>query len=410
MALTNKLTAIADGFRQSRGTEDKYTLEQMAVLAAEPTGGNEPTAEELTITGGCNYRFAYDGWSWFLNKYGNKITTKDIVDFTYMFNLSKNLTEIPFDINLSSNFSGDFTGVFSYASNLTEAPLIVGNLNAATSDYNGNPDISSVFASCYSLRYIPHNYFTNFGGTAFWESVKNYKAKRDRLFSDCYSLRQLPDISMLPTSTTSSSSTLYYYLCYYAKCIDEIVDLPVLSVTLTSSAFSGTASYCNRLKNFTFATNEDGTAKTANWKSQIIDLSQWVGYYYSNTTANTFANNVTKRQEFVDSYCYNSGITEDKLIYNDETYQRLKDDPDSFAVDAGQSTGGGYYSRYNHDSAVATINSLPDTKAYLETAGGTNTIKFKGASGSNTDGGAINTLTEAEIAVAAAKGWTVTLV
>lgn len=64
---------------------------------------------------------------------------------------------------------------------------------------------------------------------------------------------------------------------------------------------------------------------------------------------------------------------------------------------------------YNHDSAVETINSLPDTSAYLASAGGTNTIKFKGASGSATAGGAINTLTEAEIAVATAKGWTVTL-
>jgi hypothetical protein len=60
------------------------------------------------------------------------------------------------------------------------------------------------------------------------------------------------------------------------------------------------------------------------------------------------------------------------------------------------------YARYNHDSAVNTINSLPDTSAY-----GTNTIKFRGIAGSATDGGAINTLTEEEIAVATAKGWTV---
>jgi hypothetical protein len=39
MALTDKLTAIADGFRASRGTTEKYSLEQMAVLAAEPAGG-----------------------------------------------------------------------------------------------------------------------------------------------------------------------------------------------------------------------------------------------------------------------------------------------------------------------------------------------------------------------------------
>ena len=41
MALTDKLTAIADGFRTSRGTEQKYTLDEMAVLAAEKVGGGE---------------------------------------------------------------------------------------------------------------------------------------------------------------------------------------------------------------------------------------------------------------------------------------------------------------------------------------------------------------------------------
>ena len=81
----------------------------------------------------------------------------------------------------------------------------------------------------------------------------------------------------------------------------------------------------------------------------------------------------------------------------------MKNDPDSWTYDIN-------YSKYNHDSAVETINSLPDTSAYIATAGGTNTIKFDGASGAKTDGGAINTLTEEEIAVAAAKGWTVTLV
>ena len=81
----------------------------------------------------------------------------------------------------------------------------------------------------------------------------------------------------------------------------------------------------------------------------------------------------------------------------------MKNNPDWFTCNFA-------YSRYNHDSAVETINSLPDTSAYIAANGGTNTIKFKGVAGSATDGGAINTLTEAEIAVAAAKGWTVSLV
>ena len=94
----------------------------------------------------------------------------------------------------------------------------------------------------------------------------------------------------------------------------------------------------------------------------------------------------------------------DTEITDDASYQLLKDNEDSWTTSSA-------YSRYNHDSAVETINTLPDTSAYLAESGGTtNIIVFEGASGSATDGGAINTLTEAEIAVAAAKGWTVTLV
>ena len=123
---------------------------------------------------------------------------------------------------------------------------------------------------------------------------------------------------------------------------------------------------------------------SCNWKNQVINLS-YIGY-----------------SSGIDQICnYNSGITQDKNVINNTTYQALKNDPDWFTCDYS-------YSRYNHDSAVRTINSLPDTSSYLATAGGTNTIKFNQLSGVNTDGGAINTLTDAEIAVATAKGWTVT--
>ena len=96
---------------------------------------------------------------------------------------------------------------------------------------------------------------------------------------------------------------------------------------------------------------------------------------------------------------FNSGITTAKKVTDATSYAALKNDPDWYTLDVA-------YSRYDHDSAVETINSLPDVSG----AGGTNTIKFKGASGSATDAGAINTLTSAEIAVATAKGWTVSLV
>ena len=170
--------------------------------------------------------------------------------------------------------------------------------------------------------------------------------------------------------------------------LDEVVGLPIpYTATYTGNMLGNTFSYCKRLKRITFATQEDGSPIVVNWKGQIINLYSSVGWGL-NETNNAILNN---------------GIIADKFVKDDASYQALKNDPDWFTFDYK-------YSRYNHDSAVETINSLPDTSAYLATAGDTNTIKFKGEAGSATDGGAINTLTEEEIAVATAKGWTVTFV
>ena len=51
--ITDKLTAIADGFRSSRGTTKKYTLDEMATLAAEPINGSTTTSD-FTIGYGYN--------------------------------------------------------------------------------------------------------------------------------------------------------------------------------------------------------------------------------------------------------------------------------------------------------------------------------------------------------------------
>ena len=176
--------------------------------------------------------------------------------------------------------------------------------------------------------------------------------------------------------------------------IDEIIGMPVMTTDkYTSNAFYESLDNTYRLKNFTFKVQENGTPYNANWKSQEIDLSK-SGYCQVGSTYD-------KR----DKYLYNSGITNDKCIYNDETYQALKDDPDSYvAGKPGENSH--YYSRYDKASAIRTINSLPDVSA----SGGANIIKFKGEAGLRTDGGAINTMTEEEIVVATSKGWTVSFV
>jgi hypothetical protein len=238
------------------------------------------------------------------------------------------------------------------------------------------------------LREIPDDFADDLDLTALNKATSYSISNCQYMFAYCYSLRSIPDnlIKQLYTSCATATYTLYYFGFNSCYVLDKLNSLPIQNVTMTSNMFLRTFEYCQRLKSLTFNMQEDGTPYTAEWKNQAIDLTVYVGYVDS-------ASSVTR---------YNSGITSEKKVTNDETYQALKDDPDWF-------TGLPKYSRYNHDSAVETINSLPDTSAYLEANGGTNKITFKGESGSATDGGAINTLTDEEIAVATAKGWTVVL-
>ena len=206
------------------------------------------------------------------------------------------------------------------------------------------------------------------------------------MFGNCFSLKKIPsDLSMFYSKSNTYSSAFYNNAFTSCNVLGKATNLPVALGTLSTNSFSQTFFNCKRLKQITFSLN-DGIPKTANWQKQTIDLSSTpIGYDKNNTLIGY-------------------GMTLDTKITDDTSYQLLKDNEDSWTTDIA-------YSRYNHDSAVETINTLPDTSAYLAESGGTtNIIKFKGESGSATDGGAINTLTEAEIAVAAAKGWSVSFV
>jgi hypothetical protein len=75
----------------------------------------------LTITGDCGYKFATNGWNWFIEQCGDKITTKDITSLSYMFNASSTLTEIPFDINIGKNATA-FGNVLCSAGKLKSVP------------------------------------------------------------------------------------------------------------------------------------------------------------------------------------------------------------------------------------------------------------------------------------------------
>ena len=341
-----------------------------------------PTDAELTISGDCQYRFNDGGWDWVINKHGNRITTENISNAYSMFRSSK-VSNIPFELNFLQYVSRHSTEyMFSGCGNLTSIPKI-NNCKPNYMDY--------FFSRCYRLRYLPDDIATWFDWSYLDSLTSQYEGSRNNSFSFCYSLRSVPmDFLAHGNPVANYNYSIYYQEFQNCYALDELVNLPNphYNATWTNNGFLWMVSYCSRLKNLTFALNPETNAPyVVRWKDQTIDLSEIVGYCSSSS-------------EILD---YNSGITADKEVTDDATYQALKDDPDWFTTKKE-------YSRYNHDSAVLTINSLPDASAYITANGGTNTIKFSGKNGSSTDGGAINTLTAEEIAVASAKGWTVSLV
>lgn len=380
MALTDKLSAIGNAIREKGGTTELLTLAEMPdAIANLPSGGGDDVFPEegMVFTGDCKDMFKNGQWEWAIIGYGSRMSTKDLKGASSMFEGIKKAKRIPFSINFKQTSSAAAQSLQSTFANtqLTELPDITGSVG---------PCNGAVKSSMY-VRAIPESW-----GDIDWNplntNTSKYTAAIKEFFANCYSLRTIPEALMKKLWHSASGANLYS-LFNGCMSLNEIVGLRGVNNIETTNMFSGTFATCNRLKRLVFD-KENGAPRTERWAGQTIDLTIDVGYNFP--------------KDMMDAY--NTGITLDKEVYDAATYQALKNDVDWFAVDVA-------YSRYNHDSAVETINSLPDCSAYLaETSGNYNTIKFKSAAGSATDGGSIGNLTEAEIAVAAAKGWTVSLV
>ena len=374
------LSAIGNAIREKTGKSDLIAPGVMPEEIRSIEGGADlPVVpdEVFLLTGDCQKRFQDGIQNWLIDLYGDHFTSKDITNLSATFN-NAGLENIPFELNCKTGASMSFDHTFT-GNNIKEVPKI-----------NGKPKPSmmgSFLYSCNYIRYLPEDIEDWFDWTSVDTTTASYSSYRGSdLFAYCNSLRQVPMGFLNHANPFASSySCMYRNLFYNCYSLDEAIGIPIpraSEMKWTSNMFGDAFKYCYRLKNLTFATNEDGSPIQVNWKSQVIDLSMRVGY--------------AEYPKYI--LDYNSGITADKCVSDADTYQALKNDPDYYSSRL-------YFSRYNHDSAVRTINSLPDTTS----SGGTNTIKFLGTSGRDTDGGAINTLTAEEIAVATAKGWTVSL-
>lgn len=346
-----------------------------SVSVSVPQDG-APTAEELTFTGNCDYAFASHAWEWFLNKYENQITTTNLTSLERTFNGS-NLSTIPFSLNATTENNGcRFYETFKNCQNLTSVPTITGKV----SHFQG------VFYGCSKLTTIPDSL-----GELDFTIMNN---KNDSNFSEnfihCYSLRYIPkkllkQIFYAGKQNNDDYGTIYQYQfnnCYSLDALDGVA-VQASKYNMDRLGNYDCFSRCYRLKTMKFDTNADGTPKIAPWKQQSLNLINYVGY-----------------AQYASTFDGRYGFTTATQVSDAATYEALKNNPDYWTADIN-------YSRYNHDSAVETINSMPDTSAFLQANGGTNTIKFMRNSGKLTDGGAIDTLTEEEIAVAVARGWTV---
>lgn len=377
------LTAIGDAIREKTGGSDKMSPAQMvtAIEGIETGGSSGGTEiEPIVLTGAQNYGCAGALGAAFIEMFPDKVSTEAITSASNMFYQSP-LKQVPFDINFKSGKTCLVSSMFE-GSGVETLPAFN---NLAMYDGGGG-----FIAGANYVREVPDG----FDDTWDWSYVQTgIKSVGTGCFSRCSSLRYItPSVlkNMGYCGATAYYSHPYYQMFYYCYHLDAIQNLGVCFGTLTSSNIFNQAFYqCSSLKEFYFEFEDYDLKqpKTANWAGVTIDLSSYVGYF-QNTPVNF----------------YNSGRSLDTRVIDAITYQSLKWNPDWWTSDIR-------FSRYNRDSAILTIQSLPDCSEY-QTANskGTNTIKFKGASGESTDGGAINTMDEAYITLAANKGWTVTFV
>lgn len=365
------LTNIADAIRVKKSSTDTYTPAEMATaISSIETGGGELTEEDLTFTGELQYFNYYGRMGKLIKKCGSKMKFNRVINFSYAFKgndpLNSDFSNWTIDLwraNLSYCFSGQ-----SY---ITAYPKFQGTV----------ANLESLFRQSNSIELIPDDLFS--AGTEFL--CKGYEHTYDAIFTDCQALKKLPlwfknmTFTVNKDQNYSSYSSVYYDTFNGCYALKELT-LPIFPAPakLTSNCFNSTFRSVFHMRKFVFAPPPAGNESVL-WTHQTINLA--------------------------DNNCgYDSFTTSSKAIYDDETYNLYKNDPDAVAKTLE-------YSFYNHDSALETIRSLPYTQMVdVPDSQLQNVIKFYGKSGEKTDGGAINTLTTAEIAIATNKNWTVSYV
>jgi hypothetical protein len=371
----SNIQSIAEAIRQKNGTSIQYKVSEMAPAILAIAGGGSEIPDEAFYNNypNNNYRFYAANGTWLWENHAGRF--EPLILGRGMFAECGTITDIPITLTIDDSYMDELDRAFYGCSQLKQISNFI-PYNKRYS-YERIPT-AEMFWQCSNLRTIPLNLF---GTCPSIDPTTPSKTERHSMFENCYSLRKMPDISMLNDASPTISTSIYSRLAHKCYCLDEVTNLPISSGSYNTNMFTDAFTYCHRIKNLTFAT-DNGTPKTANWTKQTIVLSYYTGYCDD-------VRNITG---------YNGGCS--GVVNSSATYATYKNTEDWYSRDYG-------YSRYNGTSLINTINSLPDCSAYVAANGGTNTIKLRRNMGRYTDGGSVNSIGEANIALAASKGWTI---
>lgn len=375
------LTGIGDAIRAKGGTSESIPVTGLAdAITNLPSGGGSgveiPTVFNCTES---RYLFAGDKLKFLLD-----VHPTGIIEFKNGNSTEGMVRECSGDYSRFKAFGSALVGPLGEGSMITHLPDIGFNTPNSNAGYQ-------YFKSMPQLRNIQRDFFyktdrttgtkTTTMSNAFCTYAGMYNA-----FYGCNNLRTLPEFPKTMTNDDYGYYQAYTDVFSACRSLDKIEGLPVaIDYAMTENQFYTCFGGCYRLSEVTFGTN-NGTPYKVSWSNQTIDLSS-VGFGFRSSYCNEY-NGLSKDDERI--------MTASGWINENIHIER----PDDWW--ASEST----YGRYNHDSAVRTINSLPDCSS-----GSNNIIKFRRDSGYATGPNANNScgaLTDAEIAVATSKGWTVT--
>ena len=367
------LTNIADAIRAKKSSTDTYTPAEMATAISSIEtggGGGELTEEDLTFTNDLRYFNYYGRMGKLIKKCGSKMKFNGVNNLSYAFQ-GNDLLNSDFSNWTIDLYKCDLTQCFSGQSYIIAYPKFQGTVTR----------LEKLFHRSDSIELIRDDLFS--ADTEFISTTSGHSYYG--IFYGCHNLKKVPLWFKNMTFTVNkdidygSYSSVYndtFNSCYALK---ELT-LPIFPAPakLKSNNFNSTFEDVKSMRKFVFAPPPAGNEAVL-WSHQTINLAHWLSGYDPSASGS-------------------------KVIYDDETYNLYKNDPDARAQSLE-------YSFYNHDSALETIRSLPYTQMVdVPDSQLQNVIKFYGKSGEKTDGGAINTLTTEEIAIATNKGWTVSFV